>query len=120
MRVNGRDVKFLRTVSATCKIAELCPDGDITNAGRLFEGSYQDSQKTTARFYEALSRGYEENRKFKDPDYEPNPLTAEEAMTLTEEEFAKLFKEAVEAYTGEKVTVETEPVKKQKKTAKSN
>lgn len=101
---------------ATCKIAELCKDGDIKNAATLFEGSYQDSQKTAATFMAIMSDGFEQNKKFREPGYEPRPLVAEEAMCLTEEDFSQLFKEAVEAYSGEKPTVETEPPKKQKKT----
>lgn len=116
MVVNGRDIKFLRSVMATCKIAELCKDGDIKNAATLFEGSYQDSQKTAAQFMAIMSDGFEQNKKFREPGYEPRPLVAEEAMCLTEEEFSQLFKEAGEAYSGEKPTVETEPPKKQKKT----
>lgn len=101
---------------ANCKIAELCKDGDIKNAGTLFEGSYQDSQKTAAKFMAIMSEGFEQNKKFREPGYEPRPLTAEEAMCLIEKEFSQLFEEAVYAYSGEKPTVEAEPPKKQKKT----
>ena len=103
---------------ATCQIAELCKDGDINNAATLFEGSYQDSQKTAAKFMAIMSEGYEQNMKFREPGYEPRPLMAEEALCLTEADFSQLFKEAVEAYSGEKPTVEAEPPKKQKKTTK--
>jgi len=121
MVINGREIKFLRTVLATCKIAEICKDGNIENAGILFEGKYQDSQKTTAKFIAIMSEGYEMNRKFEEPGYEPRPLTAEEALNLTEKDFEKCFVEAVSAYTGEKITVQSEPVKGKKKAAvKSN
>lgn len=116
MIVNGRDIKFLRSVLATCQIADLCKDGNIENVDTLFEGLYQKSQKTAAQFISIMSDGYEQNMKFREPGYEPRPLMAEEALCLTEQEFSELFKEAVEAYTGEKPTVETEPPKKQKKT----
>lgn len=121
MVINGREIRFLRTVLATCKIAEICKDGNIENAGTLFEGRYQDSQKTTAKFIAIMSEGYEMNKKFEEPGYEPRPLTAEEALNLTEKDFDKCFREAVEAYTGEKITVQSEPVKgKKKAAAKSN
>lgn len=116
MKINGRDVSFLRTVMANCKIAEICPDGDIANARMLFEGNYQDSQRTAAKFMAIMSEGYEENKKFRDGgDYEPRPLTEEEALNLTEEEFSEAFGEAIEAYAGEKPSVEAEPAKGKKK-----
>ncbi len=115
MVINGREIKFLRTVLANCKIADICKDGDLKNAGELFEGKYQDSQKTTAKFIAIMSEGYEMNRKFVEPGYEPRPLTAEEALNLTEEDFGKCFLEAVDAYSGEKPTVESEPIKSKKK-----
>lgn len=117
MVINGREIRFLRTVLATCKVAEICKDGNIENAGTLFEGRYQDSQKTTAKFIAIMSEGYEMNKKFEEPGYEPRPLTAEEALNLTEKDFDKCFREAVEAYTGEKITVQSEPVKGKKKAA---
>lgn len=116
MKINGRDVSFLRTVMANCKIADICPDGDIANAPMLFEGNYQKSQRTAAKFMAIMSEGYEQNKKFRDGgDYEPRPLTEEEALNLSEEEFSAAFGEAIKAYTGEKPTVETEPAKGKKK-----
>ena len=115
MEINGREVKFKRTVSATCKIAEMCKDGDIKNAGTLFDGNYQTSQKSAAKFMAVMSEGYEQNRKFREAGYEPRPLSEEEALNLEEDEFSELFAEAVKAYSGEKPTIETEPVKSKKK-----
>ena len=121
MKINGREVKFMRTVAATCRIAETCEDGDIKNVNKLFDGNDQTSQKACAQFMEIMSEGFEENRKFKEAGYEPRPLTLEEALSLTEEEFSACFLEAVEAYSGEKPTVETEPIKSKKKaTSKSS
>lgn len=118
MKINGRDVSFLRTVMANCKIAEICPDGDIANARMLFEGNYQDSQRTAAKFMAIMSEGYEENKRFREAGYEPRPLTEEEALNMTEDDFSEAFGEAIKAYTGEKPTVETEAPKGKKKQAK--
>lgn len=115
MKINGREVKFLRTVFANCKIADMCKDGDIANANQLFEGNYQTSQRSAARFMAAMSEGYEVNQKFKEVGYDPRPLAEEEALSLTEEEFSECFSEALSAYLGEKPTVETEPAKGKKK-----
>ena len=116
MNIYGREVKFLRTVEATIKIADMCPDSDIEKANQLFDGSYQVSQQTAATFMAVLSEGYENNKAFADPEYKPHPLTEREALSLQSEKFSELFGEAIQAYVGEKVTVETEPVKKTEET----
>ncbi|MBQ7563918.1 MAG: hypothetical protein IJT16_08010 [Lachnospiraceae bacterium] len=115
MQIYGREVKFLRTVAGNCKIADICPDGDINKAGMLFEGSYQKSQVTAAKFICIMAEGYELNRKFNDPSYEPFILTQEMIMNLPDEDFGKAFDEALKSYAGEKATVEAEPVKTKKK-----
>lgn len=115
MKVYGREINFLRTVAGNCKIADICPDGDMSKAGLLFEGSYQKSQNTAAKFICILQEGYELNKKFSDQNYEPNILTPEMVMNLPDDIFSDLFTAALEAYSGEKPTVETEPVKSKKK-----
>lgn len=115
MIIYGHEVKFLRTVAGNCKIGDLCPDGDMSKAGMLFEGSYQKSQNTAAKFISILAEGYELNKKFSDPGYEPFILTPEMILNLPDDEFEKAFDEALAAYSGEKPTIETEPIKTKKK-----
>lgn len=117
MKVYGREINFLRTVEATIKIADLCPEADMENIGKLFDGTYQVSQTTSASFMAILSEGFENHKAFEEPDYKPNPLRKEEALSLSTEDFNELFGEAVAAFMGEKPTVEAdpEPVKKTKK-----
>lgn len=115
MLINGREIRFLRTISANCKVADMCPERDASKIGALFSGGYQDQQKTCAEFIAALSDGYEQNMKFKDQGYKPNPITAEEALSLEEADFSALFEEAFKVWRGEKPTIETEPVKGKKK-----
>lgn len=117
MLIFGREIKFMRTVAATCKIADLCPDGDLKNATSLFEGSYQKSQNTAAKFISYLSEGYEDYMKFSETNYEPHPLTLDEALSLPDDLFNEAFSEALKAYTGEKPTVETAPERGKKKAA---
>ena len=118
MEINGREVKFCRTVYANCKIADICENGDIKNVGKLFDGGYRHSQTSAAKFIAFLNEGYEQKMKFAEPGYKPNPLSEEEVLSLDEIDFAQIFDEAVEAWTGEKPTIETAPVpgKKTKKT----
>lgn len=118
MIVHGREIKFKRTVGANIDIANICPNGDIKHIDQLFNGNYQHSQVQVAKFMSFLSTGYENNKAFEDKKYTPNPLTVDEALLLEEDEFSELFDEALEAWTGEKTTVETKepkPVKGSKK-----
>lgn len=117
MQIFGKDIHFLRTVAANCEIADICPDGDMSKAGMLFEGSYQKSQNVAAKFICILAKGYEQNKKFSDPDYEPFYLTPEMVLCLPDEEFGQAFNEALEAYSGEKPTIETQATKGKKKAA---
>lgn len=119
MKVNGREIKFLRTVLATCNVVEKCANGDADNLESIFDGGYVKAQKTGADFIVELNAGYETAQTFKDSEYVPHPLTAGEVLSLSEEEFGELFSEALTAWTGEKVTVETEPEKKTKPKAKA-
>lgn len=121
MVIFGREIHFKRTVQATCDIADMCKDHKIENADTLFEGSYQNSQKASAQFMAIMSKGYEDFKAFEEPGYVPNPLRPDEAMSLPEDTFSELFVEAVKEYSGEKPTIETQPVKGKKKAAnKSN
>lgn len=117
MQINGREVKFLRTVWANCRVADMCPAADIKNIKEIFKGSYQHAQMSEAKFMAIMSEAYEQNRKFNEPGYEPRPLTTDEALNLTDEEFGKAFVEALEAYSGEKPTVETDEKKTLKEKA---
>lgn len=119
MQLFGREIKFMRTVASNCEIADMCPDGDINKAGTLFEGSYQRSQNTAAKFICIMNKGYEMNRHFSEPDYEPKPLTADEVLYLPDDVFNALFTEALEAYSGEKATIETAESGKKKAVKKS-
>ncbi len=111
MVIHGRDIKFRRTVLGNCKIADICPKRDINRFGELINSDYATSQKGAASFMAALSEGYEMNQRFEDPSYEMRPLTVEEAMLLDGDVFNDLFMEALEAFTGDKPTIEAEAPK---------
>lgn len=119
MKIHGREVRFKRTVEANCRVIETLAGGDQTRMSEIFSGEYSQSQTAVAKFMEIMSGAYEDAIAYEDPDHEPNPLTKKEAMTLTEEEFNQAFNEAMEAWIGEKPTVETE-AKKGKKTEKQS
>lgn len=112
MIINGREVRFRRTVWGNCQLADMCPKKDINKLGALLQGDYATSQRTAARMIAVLSEGYERAHKFSDPGYEPHPLTEDEALMLDDETFSALFQEAIDAFQNDgKTTVEAEPVK---------
>lgn len=120
MILHGREVKFRRTVLGNCEIAEMSPKKDINRFDELLKGDYMTSQNAAAKFMVALSKGYEMNQRFENPDYEMNPLTVEEALLLDGDDFNELFTEALTAFTGDKPTVEAEPVKEKGKNAEGD
>lgn len=111
MKVYGRDVFFKRTIQANCEIVDTLCNGDADQIENMFNGAYVKSQKAAATFISILSEGYEKAQKFNDPDYEPHPITVDEALSLDEDDFSQLFNEALTAWSGEKITVETEEPK---------
>lgn len=116
MEIRGREIKFLRTVGASCELAELCPDGELNRISELFKVTRTaDMVKVMAALILALNKGYEEAKAFDEEGYTPRPLGKNELMLLSDEQFNQLFAEATSAYYGEKPTVEVEPPKKNKK-----
>lgn len=116
MVVNGREIRFKRTILANCNIIDKLAGGDAENLDRIFDGGYVKSQKAAADFIVEMNAGYETSQTFTDKEYVPRPLTQGEVLSLEESEFETLFTEALSVWTGEKVTIETEPVKTGKKT----
>lgn len=112
MIIRGREVKFLRTVKTACEMAKMCPDGDLANLDALFTGSVANINENGAKLIHLMAEGYEMNKHFDDPSYKPNPISVEEVLYLDDATYVALFNEMMEAFTGDKRTVETEETKK--------
>ena len=112
MLIKGREIKFLRTVGAACEIADICPNGDMANIGKLFEGTTKNRITNMAQVIHFLNEGYEEAKAFDEEGYVPNPITVKELMVLDDDTFNELFVEATGAFYADKQTVEVEPEKK--------
>ena len=122
MKIYGREIRFRRTVGATCDIADLCPDKDISRIGEVMNGGTTRSQfRAMCGFVAALNKGYEDWQKFTASHVGSfgsvgevefvfqDPLTFEELSTLSPEELSALFLEAMEVFNEDgKTTVETE------------
>lgn len=112
MKVFGREIKFKRTVGATCRIAEACPDRDVKKIEAMFnENDIAMTQRSVALLIAALNEGYEQFKGFNEPGYEPNPLTIEQIMCLDQDTFNELANEAIEEFKAVNQTVEAVPKK---------
>ena len=115
MEINGREIKFLRTVKATSDLAKLCPDGNIERLGELFQGDLPTTLETGAKIIHFLNEGYEMNRHFMDRSYQPQIIGVDEIMYLDDQTYAKLMQSAMEGLgVGAETTIEVEESKKKK------
>ena len=116
MVINGREIKFLRTVKATAEIAKICPDGNIERLGELMGGTLSTTLETGAQIIHFLNEGYEMNKHFSDPSYKPNIISVEEILYLDDVTFTELMRSAMEGLSnGTETTIELEEPKKKVK-----
>ena len=121
MEINGREIKFKRTIWATLAVGAMCPGKDLQQLDAVLRENFVDGNMASAQFCCIMSEGYERSRAFeasqKGENYEPNPLTMDEIMNLEDMEvFQQLFIEAADAWKKDgKQTVEAEPPKGKKK-----
>lgn len=112
MELNGREIGFRRSILATTKIAEACPNHDLAKLGDALGGDIIVGMETAITFVCALSEAYELHRKREEPGYVPNPLTREELLDETEDTLMELVNEGVQVYMNDgKTTVEAEAPK---------
>lgn len=75
----------------------------------VFNGSYADIQCRAAEFMEYLSMGFEQNAfweaRARGEDYQIHPIVKEEALTLDNDTFNKLFAEAQTEWVKDGTTV---------------
>lgn len=113
MEINGREIKFLRTVKATSDLAKICPDGNIERLGELFNGDLSTTLETGAKIIHFLNEGYEMNKHFMDRSYQPKVLGVDEIMYLDDKTFTELMQSAMEGMgVGAETTIELEEPKK--------
>lgn len=120
MEINGREIKFLRTVKATADIAKLCPDGNIERLGELFNGDLSTTLETGAKMIHYLNEGYEMNKHFLDRKYQPQIIGVDEIMYLDDKTFTELMQSAMKGISnGAETTVEVEEPKKKENPGKA-
>lgn len=113
MQIRGKEIRFLRTVKATSDIARLCPDNDIQRIDELFSGDLPTTLEVGAKIIHYLNEGYEMNRHFSEPDYQPDIISVEEILYLDDQTFTELMKSAMQGMgNGAEQLVEVEERKK--------
>ena len=113
MKINGREINFLRTVKATADLAKICPNGDIERLGELFDSDISVSLETGAKIIHFLNEGYEMNKHFMDRSYQPQIIGVDEIMYLDDKTYTELMKSAMNSLgVGAETTVEVEEPKK--------
>lgn len=117
MIINGREIKFLRTVKTTSNIADMCPDKDINRIGELFSGDLSTTLETGAKFIHYLNEGYEMNKHYNDKSYQPQTISVDEIMFLDDKTYTDLINEAMSQIgAGAEQMIELEPSKKNEET----
>lgn len=118
MVINGKERGFLLTIGASAEISDLCPQGDLARLNEVFDQPYAKQIRATAKLIAAMSRGYENQKRYEDPSYEPDALTVDEILALDTATFQELTHAAMEQFRADqKPTVEVEPGKKKESSA---
>lgn len=115
MIIYGKEYHFALTIRAQQRLAEFCPNKDITRLNEVFsgEGFTARDMELAAQFCVILNEGYETKRCFEDLNHKFDPLTMDIVLSLEQDEFEQLQAEAQACYKRDKnPTVGTEPQKK--------
>lgn len=114
MQIYGEEYGMMLTVGATTEISEFCPDGDFTRIGELLDMKYVDMINAVSKFIVAMSKGYDDNKRFSGEEVTHKPLTVEMVKSLPATFFKEAQTEAFAAFRdGSKTTVEVAPSKKE-------
>mgnify|MGYP005751661357 FL=1 len=117
LKIQEQEYPLEMTVEAFLDISELCPEGNFSRLKDLKDLPRRERIETSAKMLAALSRGAENSRAAKDPQYVPNPITATQVLALPLEEFMKIYSgmfDIIRKCSG-KPTVETAQKKQEEK-----
>lgn len=104
MKIHGSERGFRLTIGAAIKISRLCPNGDISRINEILDGGYDAALMANVEIAAAMSEGYELARKFEEKDYEPDPLSVEEILSLDPVVLNDLLTEALSAFKSDSAT----------------
>lgn len=120
MIIFGREYHLLMTVQASAEISDACPNGDLSRLGEVLSADmrYSEQVKTIAKIVSALSRGYETNQKFQNPEYKCEPITEDMILALDSQAFGDVVREITTAFsTSTKTEIELKDSKKNEEEA---
>lgn len=111
MILNGREVNFAYTMRAAKALAEICPNRDMSLMGDALQGKFGNIVDNQTAFIIAMNQAYNKSSDHKDEEIKP--ITADELLDLSQDEFQEVFLDAAAAMDKDsKIHVETKPVKK--------
>ena len=113
MKIYGEEYGFYLTVGASAEIADLCPDGDMNRIGELLDGRIADTIRFTAALVAAMSKGFDDAKRFAGEEVTHKPLTERMLLSLPSDLFREVQDAAIEEFkAGTKTTVQVAPSKK--------
>lgn len=110
---NLDEIKLMRTVGANIELAKLCPNKNMKRFSEVVNS--EDTEKSFITMMNVIlicNKAAEDFEHFKMSTYEPQYVTKEELMFLSEDELGKLCVRALGQIEEDgKTTVEIEPIK---------
>ena len=115
MKIFGNQYDFALTVGASAKIAEMCPDGDLSRIGEVLSGNnFSETAKNGAEIVVAMASAADAVKRFEGAPAEHPALTVEMLFALSQADFMAAMTEAMSAFGRDsKPTIEVEPSKKE-------
>jgi hypothetical protein len=114
MKIFGNQYDFALTVGASAKIAEMCPDGDLSRIGEVLSGNnFSETAKNGAEIVVAMASAADDVKRFEGVSVNRPALTVEMLFALSQADFMAAMTEAMSAFGRDsKPTIEVEPSKK--------
>lgn len=110
---NLDSIKLMRTVGANIELAKLCPNKNMKRFAEV--ANSEDTEKSFDTMMKVIlicNKAAEDFEHFKNSSYEPQYVTQEELMFLTEEQMGNLCVRALGQIEADgKTSIEIEPVK---------
>lgn len=99
MKIGNREYGFRLTVGASIQIARLCPNGDLSQIGKVIGNGYGEQAEVVAKLIVALNNGFAAAEEFE--GRKANRLTLDNVLSLSPAVFADMSAEAIKAFTGD-------------------
>ena len=114
MIIHGKERKLMLTIGASIKIAKLCPHGDLSRVGEVFQNhSLAEMFDKVCDIIIALNEGYEMNRAFEVEGHKEDVITKQELLALNMMDILQMKDEILHSMSTDSAgSIETESSKK--------